>query len=339
MAAAEKARPALLIAGGAGYIGSHVCKAVAEAGYLPVTYDNLSSGHSWAVRWGPLEGGDLLDAGRLDEVMRKYRPEAVIHLAGLIVSSESVSDPAQYYTNNVSGSIGLLDAMRRNGVARIVFSSSAAVYGEPEAAEPMPETHPQQPLNPYGTSKLMIERVLQDYARAYNMHSVSLRYFNAAGADADGEIGEAHPVETHLIPLVLDVAAGRRHQIAIYGDDYTTKDGTCIRDYIHVSDLAEAHVLALRYLDRSVGAHAFNLGNGEGTTVREVIDIARKVTGAAIPLRVEPRRPGDPAVLLADAARARSVLGWVPRYHTLDSMVASAWTWHQRVPYTRQIVV
>lgn len=338
MAAADASRPALLITGGAGYIGSHVCKAVAAAGFLPVTYDNLSSGHPWAVRWGPLETGDLADGARLDAVMRKYRPVAVIHLAGLIIVSESVSDPALYYAGNVSGSISLLDAMRRNGIDRIVFSSTAAVYGEPEVT-PMPETHPQHPLNPYGTSKLMIERVLQDYARAYGLRSVSLRYFNAAGADPSSEIGEAHPVETHLIPLILDVAAGRRHFIAIYGDNYATHDGTCIRDYIHVADLAEAHVLALRYLDNSVGAHAFNLGNGTGTTVKEVIDTARQVTGAAIPVRVETRRPGDPAILLADPDRARRILLWQPRHSSVETMVSSAWAWHQRVPTGRQVVV
>jgi UDP-glucose-4-epimerase GalE len=336
MAAAE--RPAVLVTGGAGYIGSHVCKALDEAGFLPVTYDNLCAGHAWAVRWGPLEGGDLIDGGRLDEVMRRYKPAAVIHLAGLIVVSESVKDPAQYYLTNVSGSISLLDAMRRNGVERVVFSSSAAVYGEPQIT-PMPEDHAQCPLNPYGTSKQMIERVLQDYARAYNLHSVSLRYFNAAGADAAGEIGEAHPVETHLIPLVLEVAAGKRHYAAIYGDSYPTRDGTCIRDYIHVSDLAQAHVLALRYLDSSVGAHAFNLGNGTGTTVREVIDVARRTTGRAIPARIEPPRPGDPAVLLADPSRARQLLGWQPAHSGLERMIASAWHWHQRVPVPQQIMI
>lgn len=331
-------RPALLVTGGAGYIGSHVCKAVAAAGYLPVTYDSLVSGHAWAVRWGPLEGGDLVDTARLDEVIRKYHPVAVIHLAGLIVSSESVVDPAMYYASNVCGSIALLDAMRRNGIERVVFSSSAAVYGEPDSV-PMTESHPQHPLNPYGSSKLMIERVLQDYARAYSLHSVALRYFNAAGADPGGEIGEAHPVETHLIPLVLDVAAGYRHHIAIYGSDYPTRDGTCIRDYIHVGDLAAAHVLALNYLDRSVGAHAFNLGNGAGTTVREVIAVARQVTGRTIPVRVEPRRPGDPAALLADADRARRLLGWRPTLSGLESMVSTAWDWHRQTSGPRQIVL
>lgn len=330
MAVAEDSRPTLLVTGGAGYIGSHVCKAVAESGFLPVAYDNLSAGHHWAVRWGPLECGDLIDSGRLDEVMRRYKPAAVIHLAGLIISSESVADPAQYYANNVAGSLCLLEAMRRNAVDRIVFSSSAAVYGEPETT-PMPENHPQYPLNPYGKSKQMIERVLQDYARAYALHSVSLRYFNAAGAEPEGEIGEAHHIETHLIPLVLDVAAGYRPHVAIYGADYPTRDGTCVRDYVHVCDLAAAHVAALRYLDTSVGAHVFNLGSGQGATVGEVIELARRITGKLIPVRVEPRRPGDPATLLADPSRARQMLGWRPVQSSLETMIATAWNWHQRV--------
>lgn len=337
MAAADM-QDAVLVTGGAGYIGSHVCQALAAAGYLPVVYDNLSSGHGWAVRWGPLEGGDLIDAGRLDEVMRRYHPKAVVHLAGLIISSESVREPERYYVNNVVGSLGLLEAMRRNGIERIVFSSSAAVYGEPEIT-PIPETHRQQPLNPYGTSKLVIEGALRDYARAYGLHSVSLRYFNAAGADPAGEIGEAHHIETHLIPLVLDAAAGSRPTIAVYGADYPTQDGTCIRDYVHVSDLAEAHVLALRYLDRAVGAHAFNLGSGEGATVRQVIRMAERVTGREIQLNVAARRPGDPAALLADSERARQMLGWQPRLSDLETMVATAWTWRQNVMQRRQVVL
>lgn len=328
-------RPALLVTGGAGYIGSHVCKAVAEAGYLPVAYDNLTSGHAWAVQWGPLECGDLVDAGRLDEVMRQYRPVAVVHLAGLIVNSQSVTDPALYYDSNVAGSLGLLDAMRRNGIERIVFSSSAAVYGEPETT-PLVETHPQRPLSPYGRSKMMIEQVLQDYARAYGLHSVSLRYFNAAGACESGLIGEAHPVETHLIPLVLEVAAGYRHVFSIYGANYPTRDGTCLRDYIHVSDLANAHVLALGYLNQSVGAHAFNLGCGQGATVREVVAVARSVTGHSIPLRVEPRRPGDPAILLADAGRAQKLLGWRPRRSELETVITTAWAWHRSIMLKKQ---
>ena len=328
----------VLVTGGAGYIGSHVCQALAAAGLQPVVYDNMSSGHGWAVQWGPLEGGDLIDAGRLDEVMRRYRPVAVIHLAGLIVSSESVSDPGPYYASNVTGSLALFEAMRRNGVERIVFSSSAAVYGEPEAT-PIPEQHPRRPLNPYGTSKLVIEGALQDYARAYGLHSVSLRYFNAAGADPAAGIGEAHPVESHLIPLVLDAASGLRPAISVYGTDYPTGDGTCIRDYIHVCDLADAHVLALRYLDRAVGAHAFNLGSGTGATVREVIRIAEGITGRRIPLTFAPRRPGDPAVLLADPARAIQLLGWQPRLSDLETMVSTAWAWHQKMMQRRKAMI
>jgi len=329
---------AILVTGGAGYVGSHVCQALSAAGYLPVVYDNLLSGHGWAVQWGPLEGGDLIDAARLEEVIRRYRPVAVIHLAGLIISSESVREPEQYYTNNVTGSLSLLAAMRRNGIERIVFSSSAAVYGEPEVI-PIPETHRQLPLNPYGTSKLVIEGALHDYARAYGLHSVSLRYFNAAGADPAGEIGEAHHVETHLVPLVLDVAAGLRPAVAVYGTDYPTPDGTCIRDYVHVTDLAEAHILALQYLDRAVGAHVFNLGSGEGATVRAVIRMVEGITGRMIPLSIAPRRPGDPAALLADSGRARQVLGWQPRLSDLDTVVATAWAWHQNVMQQRKAVL
>jgi UDP-arabinose 4-epimerase len=328
----------VLVTGGAGYIGSHVCQALAAAGLQPVVYDNMSSGHAWAVQWGPLEGGDLLDPGRLDEVMRKYSPVAVIHLAGLIVSSDSVRDPEPYYAGNVAGSLGLLAAMRRNGIERIVFSSSAAVYGEPEQT-PITEQHPRRPLNPYGTSKLVIEGALQDYARAYGLHSVSLRYFNAAGADPSGMIGEAHPLETHLIPLVLEVAAGLRPALAVYGTDYPTADGTCIRDYIHVSDLADAHVLALRYLDRAVGAHVFNLGSGSGATVREVVRIAEGVSGHHIPLSIAPRRPGDPAALLADAGRAHQLLDWQPRLSDLETMISTAWLWHQKMLQRRKAMV
>src|SRR5258708_2631399 len=312
MAAVERL-PAVVVTGGAGYIGSHVCKALAAAGYRPVTCDDLSTGHSWAVRWGPMERGDVADGRRLSAVLRLYRPVAIIHLAGRIIASESVADPAAYYASNLLATWTLLESMRSNAVDRIVFSSSAAVYGEPEST-PMAEDHPQRPVSPYGASKLMVERILGDFAAAYGLRSASLRYFNAAGADPSGELGEAHPVETHLIPLVLEAATGRLPHVSICGTDYPTRDGTCLRDYVHVSDLASAHVLALRHLAEKPGAHAFNLGGGEGATVREVVETARRVTGRRIAVRLQPRRPGDPAALLADSTRARRPLGSPPAH-------------------------
>lgn len=324
-----ESRPTVFVTGGAGYIGSHVCKALAASGYCPVTYDNLSEGHRWAVRWGPLERGNLAHTARLENVMRRHRPIAVIHLAGVIAAGESVIDPAKYYATNVVGTLSLLTAMRQTGVDRIVFSSSAAVYGEPRFI-PITERHPFDPVSPYGSSKLACERILQDYARAYGIRSVSLRYFNAAGADPDRDIGEAHRIETHLIPLVLEVAAGRRRDVPIYGRDYPTSDGTCVRDYIHVSDLASAHVLAMHYLKEKQGSHAFNLGNGSGATVRQVVETAMQVTQRPLPCRFEPRRAGDPAALVADPSQAQQTLGWSPRYGDLETQVATAWSWHNR---------
>ena len=318
--------PSVLVTGGAGYIGSHVCKALARAGLLPVAYDNLSSGHRWAVRWGPLELGDLADGARLDQVIERHRPQAVLHFAAFIAAGESVADPGKYYQNNIFGLLPLLSAMRRGGIDRLVFSSTAAVYGTPQKV-PIDEKHPQEPINPYGVTKQVAERLLQDYSVAHGIRAVALRYFNAAGADPDGELGEAHEPETHLIPLVLETAAGLRPEIRVFGDSYPTADGTCIRDYIHVSDLADAHVLALEWLSQAPGVHAFNLGNGAGFSVAEVIAAARRVTGHSIPVRIEDRRPGDPPVLVADAARARSVLGWQPRLGDLDVQIAHAWQW------------
>ena len=319
----------VLVTGGAGYIGSHVCKALAVAGYRPVTYDNLSEGHHWAVRWGPLERGNLAHAARIENVIRRHRPSAVIHLAGVIAAGESVRDPAKYYEINVAGTLSLLAVMRRQGVDRIVFSSSAAVYGEPRST-PITEGHPLNPINPYGAGKLACEHMVQDFARAYGMRAVSLRYFNAAGADPDGEIGEAHRIETHLIPLVLGAALGERPAVSVFGTDYPTRDGTCVRDYIHVSDLADAHVLAMEHLRDHAGAQVFNLGTGTGATVAEIVEAARRITGRTIDCRIEPRRPGDPAVLIADATRAQRVLGWAPRHTDLDAVIASAWRWHDR---------
>ncbi len=327
--AGPETRRTLLVTGGAGYIGSHVCKAAALAGYLPVAFDSLSGGHRHAVRWGPLEKGDLRDGERVRAALERWRPQAVIHLAGLIDTSASVADPSTYYEHNVTASLTLLDAMRRASVGALVFSSSAAVYGEP-AYTPMDERHRCLPLSPYGASKMMVERLLLDYAQAYGLRSVSLRYFNAAGADADGEIGEAHPVETHLIPLVLEAIAGRRPQIAIHGADYDTRDGTCIRDYVHVADLAAAHLLALDFLAAGEGAHVFNLGSGHGATVREIVEIARRVSNRPVPVKLGPRRVGDPAILLADSTLARTRLGWKPLQSDLENIIASAWQWHRK---------
>ncbi len=327
--AAPEQRPALLVTGGAGYVGSHVCKAAAAAGYLPVTFDNLSAGHRWAVRWGPLEHGDLRDERRLRAAFDRWRPQAVIHLAGLIDTRESVDDPAPYYENNVGGTLTLLACMRQAGVERLVFSSTAAVYGEPAYA-PIDECHGLRPLSPYGASKLAAERILDDFCRAYRLRFAALRYFNAAGADDGGEIGEAHPVETHLVPLVLEAAAGRCPAISIHGDDYDTPDGTCIRDFVHVGDLAAAHVLAVRHLDNEAGPHTFNLGSGRGATVRQVIEAVGRVTKGEVPVTVGPRRPGDPAILLADITRAQCHLGWKPVLSELDRIIASAWNWHRK---------
>ncbi len=328
--AGSEMRPAVLVTGGAGYIGSHVARALAAAGLNPVTYDNLSEGHRWAVRFGPLERGELADHGRLEAVMREYEPIAVVHLASLIAAGDSVVQPADYYQNNVAGTLALLQAMRETGVGRLVFSSSAAVYGEPQST-PIDEAHPKLPINPYGGSKLMCERMIEDFAAAYDVRAASLRYFNAAGAEPGAEIGEAHKKETHLIPLVLEAAAGLRRHIAIFGTDYATRDGTCLRDYVHVCDIADAHLLALKFLENQEGAHAFNLGSGSGNTVREVIDTAEQVTGRRIAAVERPRRPGDPTALLADPGRARDILGWVPAYPALADQIATAWNWHGRM--------
>jgi len=317
----------VLVTGGAGYIGSHTCKALAGAGYLPVAYDNLVHGHEWAVRWGPIEKGDILDANRLSEVIARYRPVSVIHFAAFAYVGESVQEPAKYYRNNVAGTLALLDAMRAHHIDRIVFSSSCATYGNPDIV-PISEDVLQRPINPYGASKLMVERILADYGAAYRLKSIALRYFNAAGADPDGEIGEAHDPETHLIPLVLDAAAGMRPDVTIFGDDYDTPDGTCIRDYIHVSDIAEAHLLALNRLDAPGVRTAYNLGSGVGASVADVIEAARAITGRNIPVTRGPRRAGDPGTLLADPARARSDLAWKPRHSALNEMIGTAWEWH-----------
>lgn len=314
----------VLVTGGAGFIGSHVCKLLARSGHLPVVYDNLGRGHADAVRWGPLEQGDLLDGARLRVAMVRHRPEAVIHFAGLIAVGESVANPELYYHNNVSGTLSLLAACRDCGIGAVVFSSTAAVYGTPTVV-PIPETTATSPINPYGRGKLMIEQVLADYGAAYGLRWMALRYFNAAGADPEGEIGERHDPETHLIPLVLDAAAGRLPSIGLYGDDYPTPDGTCIRDYIHVWDLATAHLRALDWLMSGGESQPLNLGTGHGVSVAEIIAAARTVTGRDIPVAVMPRRPGDPPSLVSDPRRANALLGWHPAFPRIADVIGHAW--------------
>lgn len=317
----------ILVTGGAGYIGSHACKALALAGYTPISYDNLVYGHRWAVKWGPLEEGDIADRERLNEVIAKYQPAAVMHFAAYAYVGESMQDPGKYYRNNFAGTLTLLEAMRDHGIDKLIFSSTCATYGVPEIV-PIREDHTQRPINPYGASKLMIERMLQDFDAAHGLRSISLRYFNAAGADPDGEIGEAHDPETHLIPLVLNAAAGKCRAITVYGDDYDTPDGTCIRDYIHVCDLADAHVLALKALEGEAKTTAYNLGNGHGFSVKQVIETSERVSGKAVPVVLGQRRAGDPDRLVGDSTRIRSELGWNPRYVELQLMISSAWQWH-----------
>ena len=318
-----------LVTGGAGYIGSHVCKALRRAGYHPVVLDNLQYGHEWAVNWGPLAKGDILDRARLDEVFAAYSPEAVIHFAAYAYVGESVIDPGKYYRNNVVGTLALVEAMRDHGVGKIVFSSSCATYGNPETL-PIREETPQRPINPYGSSKAMAERVLADFGAAHGLATTVLRYFNAAGADPENEIGESHDPETHLIPLLLDAASGRRSEVTVFGTDYPTHDGTCVRDYIHVSDLAEAHVKALSALFDDGRSSIYNLGNGRGFSVREVIDAVERITGLTVPVVFGDRRAGDPAALISDASKARDELEWRPRFAEIDEIVRTAWAWRRK---------
>lgn len=318
---------AVLVTGGAGYIGSHTSKALAQAGFRPVVLDNLEHGHEWAVKWGPLAVADTADTAAVCRVFEEYQPVAVIHFAAFAYVGESVSDPYRYYRNNVVGTLGLLEAMRQSNIDKIIFSSTCATYGIPDG-NTIPESQAQKPINPYGHSKLMVEQILRDYDSAYDMRSIALRYFNAAGADLDGEIGEDHDPETHLIPLVLDAAAGRRANITVFGTDYETPDGTCVRDYIHVNDLASAHVLALQRLLNGGPTDAYNLGTGRGYSVRDIIEAARRLTGREIAVIEGDRRPGDPAYLVAECNRIHEHLGWEPENSSLATILESAWNWH-----------
>jgi UDP-glucose-4-epimerase GalE len=317
----------VLVTGGAGYIGSHACKALAQAGYRPVVYDNLLRGHRAAVRWGPLVEGDLAERDRLVAALDQHRVSVVMHFAAYAYVSESVTDPALYYANNLGGTLSLLEAMRKTGVNKIVFSSTCATYGTP-AEIPIRETASQLPVNPYGETKLAIERALHWYGEAYGLSWVSLRYFNAAGADPEGEIGERHDPETHLVPLILEALLGERSHIDIYGTDYPTPDGSAIRDYIHVQDLAEAHLRAVEYLSAGRKSVALNLGTGRGHSVREVVQAAEAVGGKPIPCRETARRPGDPPILVADPGLAAELLGWNSSLSDLDTIVRTALAWH-----------
>lgn len=320
----------VLVSGGAGYIGSHMVKRLLSQSIDVVVVDDLSGGHREAVGGTELIEADIGDQEGITQVLRQRRFDAIMHFASFIQVGESVSDPAKYYRNNLTGTLSLLDAAVACGVNHFVFSSSAAIFGEPQYT-PIDENHPTQPLSPYGFSKLAVERILADYDRSYGLHSVCLRYFNAAGADPAGKLGERHEPETHLIPLVLQAASGRRPAVSVFGQDYPTPDGTCVRDYIHVMDLCDAHLLALKHLERTDRSAAFNLGNGSGFSVSEVIRAVEKVTGRSVPVELAGRRAGDPAVLVADSKKAMAELGWRPKYNALETIVSHAWQWEQRM--------
>ena len=319
----------IFVTGGAGYVGSHCCKAFAEAGWTVVVYDNLHRGWRDLVQWGELVEGDILDAPRLAAAMQAAKPDAVAHFAALTYVGESVGDPAAYYRNNGIGTFNILEAMRTSKVDTIIVSSTAATYGEPKMV-PIPEDHPQQPINPYGWSKLFMERMLHDYAAAYGLKFAALRYFNAAGADPQAQIGERHEPETHVIPLAARGALREDYTFTIFGDDFDTRDGTGVRDYVHVSDLASAHQAALRYLFEGGESGAFNLGIGEGVTVKEIAAAIEAVSGKPLRQTIGPRRAGDPATLVASSDKARRVLGWTPVRSDIKTIVADAWRWHQK---------
>ena len=318
----------VLVVGGAGYIGSHTCLDLANKGYRPVVFDNFSNGHREFVKWGPAEEGDIRDRARLDEVLAKHKPAAILHFAALIEVGESVKDPVSFYENNVIGTLTLLSAAQAAGINAFVFSSTCATYGLPQSV-PLDETHRQVPINPYGRTKYIVEQALADYDQYKSLRSVVLRYFNAAGADFEGRIGEWHQPETHAIPLAIDAALGRRQGFKVFGSDYETRDGTCVRDYIHVLDLADAHVRAVEYLLKGGDSVALNLGTGTGTTVRELLGAIEDVSNRPFPVEYIGRREGDSHTLVANNDKARDVLGWVPQYD-LNQIIRSAWDWHAK---------
>ncbi|MDR9395030.1 MAG: UDP-glucose 4-epimerase GalE [Roseovarius sp.] len=324
----------VLVTGGAGYIGSHACKALAAAGFTPVTYDNLSIGWEDAVRFGPFEKGDLADRARLDQLFAAYQPTAVMHFAALSQVGESMREPGLYWRNNVAGSLTLFEAAVQAGCRNVVFSSTCATYGDQDNVV-LDEETPQAPTNPYGATKRAIEDMLRDFEAAHGMRHVIFRYFNVAGADPEAEIGEFHRPETHLVPLLLDAIEGKRDALTIFGTDYDTPDGTCIRDYVHVMDLVEAHVLGLKWLEEDRGSRVFNLGTGTGFSVREVIEQSGAVTNRHVPVVEGPRRPGDCTKLVSGSDRAESELGWSPRRSTMHRMIADAWQWHQSGHYAK----
>ena len=319
----------VLVVGGAGYIGSHMVKMLFLAGHDVVTLDNLSNGYEDAVKYGEFVKGDIADVELLNRLFSETVFDGVMHFASYIQVGESVEKPSMYYKNNVTNTQVLLDAMVEHGIKNFIFSSTAATFGEPEYV-PIDEAHPQKPINPYGHSKLMVEQILADFDHAYGLKSVSLRYFNAAGADADGELGERHIPETHLVPLVLQAASGRRDSIAIFGTDYDTPDGTCGRDYIHINDLCSAHLLGLEHLVAGGDSKAYNMGNGQGYSIKEVIDVAKKVTGTDFEVKLAERRDGDPAKLVADSSLLQKELGWSPQYADLETIIRHAWEWEQK---------
>jgi len=326
MNSAKRGGEPILVLGGAGYIGSHMVKMLGQAGHVPVVVDDLSSGHADAVGKAELIVGNFGDEAFIHKTIQAVKPAAVMHFASFIQVGESMREPAKYYQNNFNATHTLLEAMRRHAVNKFIFSSTAAIFGNPVRI-PIDESHPMQPINPYGRTKYFVEQLLQDYDAAYGFKSICLRYFNAAGADPDGELAERHDPETHLIPLVLRAAAGRMPHITVFGTDYDTPDGTCVRDYIHVHDLCSAHLLALDKLLNGEGSAQFNLGNGNGFSVRQVIDVVQEVTGRTVPVQYGPRREGDPPSLVADATAARSQLGWQPQYPRLEDIIRHAWAW------------